>query len=376
METRINSLNDPQAVRNYSTKLAVDTGRKTWWKKFMGRDENSVVHERIDLEKGSGDVVQFDLNMRLRGEATFGDEVIVGKEEALKFLVDEVRIDQVRKAASGGSRMSNQRTVHDLRTITKERLSTYFAEWTDEVFHCYAAGVAGSVTANEDAIYISDSFAGNPVEAPDAFHQIYGGDATSKADLDAADKMSAALIRRVAVKAKTLNERNPNVVRLRPISIEGAMHHLVIMSEEQSYDLRTNAAATEWLEISKHAGVRGGQNPLFTASLGMIDNVVLQASAGIRRFIDYGAGQNVQAARALFLGAQALTVGYGKGNDNGSRMFWVEEMVDAKNSLNVYAGMIMGVKKTRFKPKTANFAAGTGTDFGVLAMDTAAAAVA
>ena len=45
--------------------------------------------------------------------------------------------------------------------------------------------------------------------------------------------------------------------------------------------------------------------------------------------------------------------------------------VDAKNSLNVYGGMIMGVKKTRFKPKQG----GAGSDFGVIAMDTAAAAV-
>ena len=45
--------------------------------------------------------------------------------------------------------------------------------------------------------------AGNSLDAPDAFHHVFGGDATGKADLDATDKMNRALCERLIAKAET-----------------------------------------------------------------------------------------------------------------------------------------------------------------------------
>jgi len=52
------------------------------------------------------------------------------------------------------------------------------------------------------------------------------------------------------------------------------------------------------------------------------------------------------AARALFLGAQAGVMAFGRAMDWPMRIKWVEELRDAANILRITAGMIHGIKKT------------------------------
>jgi hypothetical protein len=61
-------------------------------------------------------------------------------------------------------------------------------------------------------------------------------------------------------------------------------------------------------------------------------------------------------ARAVFLGAQAGVVGFGRAMDWPMRVKWVEELLDGANQLRVTGGMIFGVKKTIFN----------SIDFGVI----------
>lgn len=368
MQTQV-GVNSPQAIKKWATALAVDYAKQLWFKKFIGRSEMSIVQEKIDLEQGAGDTVQFDLSMRLREKPTYGDNRLEGKEEALKFLQDEVRIDQIRKAASGGGRMTRKRTLHDLRKVAKDRTAEFCAEWMDEVLFIYASGDVGMQASNEDSMITSDDeFVGhvNRLEAPDADHVIYGGAATAKGDLAATDKMSASLIERCVTRSKMMNARNPDVVQMRPIKIGGEEHFVLLMNPYQSHDLRLGEGPNNWLEIQKAAGKRGSTNPIFTGQLGMVGNVSLHEHSNIRRYDDYGVGGNVEAARALFMGRQALTCAYGGGNK--SRMTWVEKLTDYENEVSIAAGMICGVKKTRFKASGSS----AGTDFGVIAVDTAA----
>lgn len=368
MQTQV-GVNSPQAVKKWATALAVDYAKQLWFKKFIGRGEMSIVQEQIDLEQGAGDTVTFDLSMRLREKATYGDNRLEGKEEALKFLQDEVRIDQVRKAASGGGRMTRKRTLHDLRTVAKDRTAEFCAEWMDEVLFIYASGDVGITADNEDSLIDStDEFVGhvNALEAPDPDHIIYGGDATAKGDLAATDTMTRQLVERCVTRSKMMNARNPDVVQMRPIKLAGEEHFVLLMNPYQEYDMRVAVDQAGWLEIQKAAGKRGSNNPIFNGQLGMIGNVALHVHSNIRRYTDYGVGANVQAARALFMGRQALTCAYGGGNK--SRMTWVEKLTDYENEVSIAAGMICGVKKTRFKASGSS----AGTDFGVLAVDTAA----
>ncbi|GGE24247.1 major capsid protein, N4-gp56 family [Gemmobacter megaterium] len=350
-------VNSPQAVKRWATSLALEADKQTYYQRFIGSGENNIIERRTDLEDDAGDAIKFDLSVNLRGGVTTGDNVVEGTEEPLTFYQDEVKIDQVRKGASGGGRMTRKRTLHDLRRIARDRTATYMAEWVDEGFHVYLSGAP--TAANQDSKF-SGEFAGNPIQAPDSDHQLYGGTAVSKATLTAADKMNVALIERVTVKPRMMNATNPDVMKMTPVSIEGAKRFILLMSPFQAYDMRVETGDLSWSKIQQALATSEGRNsPIVKGGLGMINDTVLHQHEGVRRFSDYGVGGNVSAARSLLMGRQAGVVAYGSGG-RGTRFTWVEKMFDADNQVAIYCGAILGMKKTRFN----------GKDFGVIAVDT------
>ena len=351
---------DAKAQKKWSSALAVDQMKKSYFeKKFVGTSDNSIIQRKTELESDAGDTISFDLSVQLRGEATEGDSRLEGKEENLKFYTDQVIIDQTRKAVSCGGKMSRKRVAHDLRTIAKDRSSDYWARFCDEMMFVYLSGARG---INADFLFPT-TWAGraqNAIQAPDAGHLLYGGDATSKATVDATDTMTRAVIERAQVKATMLQAQDPDAANMVPVSIEGEDRYVCVMSPFQEYNLRT-ASGAEWLDIQKAAAAAEGKNnPIFKGGLGMINNVVLHTHRNAIRFSDYGAGGNVEAGRALFLGRQAGIVAYG--TSGGMRWTWEEETKDYKNEPSVASGGIFGFKKTRFN----------GYDFGVISIDTAA----
>lgn len=351
---------DPKAQKKWSASLAVDQQKKSYFeKKFVGTSDNSVIQRKTELESDAGDRISFDLSVQLRGEPTEGDHRLEGKEENLKFYTDEVVIDQVRKAVSCGGRMTRKRTAHDLRKVAKDRASDYWAKYCDEMMFIYLSGARG---INRDFLFPLDwqGRAQNVLQTPDAGHILYGGDATSKATLAAEDKMTRVVVERAQVQATMLQAQDPDAANMAPVMIDGEEHYVLVMSPFQEYDLRTSEGSG-WIDIQKAAaGAEGRSNPIFKGGLGMINNVVLHSHRNAIRFSDYGAGSDVNAGRALFLGRQAGVVAYG--TSGGMRWAWQEELKDYENEPSVASGCIFGFKKTRFN----------GRDFGVISIDTAA----
>jgi len=350
---------DPKAVKRWSGSLFIETSAKSYWdRKFVGEGDNKVIQRLTDLESDAGDTITFDLSVLLRGKPTAGDNRLEGKEEALRFYSDQIMIDQLRKGVTAGGKMTRKRTLHNLRMVARDRLSDYWAKYVDELYFIYLSGARGmNEDFIEDTAYIGH--AGNALNAPDATHIVYGGTATSKATLAAGDKMTRALIERVTTKARMLRAVDPSVASMLPVTINGEPHFALCMSGFQEFDLRTSDTGG-WLEMQKAAAsAEGRNNPIFKGGLGLINNTVLHSHESAIRFNDYGAGGNVKASRALFMGRQAGVVAYGTAG--GLRFFWNEEQKDHKNELAVAAGFIGAVKKTRFN----------GMDFGSLAVDTA-----
>lgn len=363
MTSTVIGTNDPKAIRRYSAGLAVDAPKQSYWdRKFVSRSEtpDAPLQEKPELESDAGDKIQFDLSMEMRQTPTEGDNKLEGKHENLRFYTDSIMIDQMRGAVSSGGAMTRKRTIHDLRKIAKARAAEWWGRVKDELVFMYLSGTRG---ANDEFIFGADyaGFAKNAFTAPDTDHQMYGGDAVSKATLDATDKMSRGLIERAVTRAAMLKTLNADNVRMTPIKIDGEEHFVVVMGEFQAFDLRNDAGAG-WLDIQKAAAAAEGRgNPIFKGGLGMINNVVLHKHESVIRFTDYGAGANVEANRALFMGAQAGLIAYGDAGSN-LRYNWKEELIDFGNELVVATGCMFGVKKTRFN----------GRDFGVISLDTAA----
>lgn len=360
MQTTIN-VGSPQAIKRWATALANDTEKQIYFARngFIGKGEGAIIDRKVELESDAGDRVQFDLLMNLQGDVVEGDDVVEGTEEAMRFYEDEVRIDQARKGTDAGGRMTRKRTLHNLRDLAKSRTARFLAEWFDELIITYLSGTVDGVNGGKK---VRRPFAGNPIQAPDSYHMVYGGAAVSKATLTDSDTMSRDLIERLSVKPETMADENEDVVNLSPVNIEGAKHFVLLMSPFQAHSLRIEKSDLGWADIQKAlAGAEGKANALIRGGLGMINNVILHQHSNVRRFADYGAGNDVAAARALFMGNQAGALAYGQAAGD-TRFTWVEELKDAKNRVAIYAGVIAGCKKTRFN----------GYDYGVIAVDTAA----
>lgn len=360
-------LNDPKAVKRYSAYLAVDVGRESYFnRKFMGVgvEAQTPLQTLPQLESDAGENITYDLVMQLRMQPVEGDNILEGKEEDLKFYTDSVLIDQMRGGVNTGGRMTRKRTIHDLRKIARSRQSEWWARVFDELFFMYLSGARG---VNADFIYPTSyaGFAGNAFVAPDSAHLLYGNDASAKANLDSADVMDLRLIDRAATRADTMGGGTSGIPMIEPIKIDGEDHFCVVMHPFQAHAMRTNTSAGQWFDIQKAAAAAEGRNnPIFKGSLGMYNNVVLHKHRSVIRFADYGAGSNVAAARALFMGRQAGVVAFGSPG-TGLRFDWNEESRDNGNMAVITTSTICGIKKTAFTID------GTSRDFGVMSLDTA-----
>jgi N4-gp56 family major capsid protein len=360
---------DAKAVQKYSAFLAVDVGKKSYWnKKFMGVgvEAETPLQTLPHLENDAGEKISYDLVMALKMKPIQGDNTLRGREEDLKFYTDSVLIDQLRGGVNTGGRMSRKRTIHDLRKVARARQSEWWARLFDETIFMYVSGARGVA-----ADFIEDTdftgYAGNSFVAPDAMHLMYGGVATSKATVAATDKMTLTAIDKAKTKANTMGGGVTGIPRIQPCMIEGEERYVVVMHDFQEYDLRVNTGTGGWLDLQKAmAAAVGKDNPIMKGGLGMHNGVVLHSHRNVIRYSDYGAGTNVAAARALFLGRQAAVVAFGSAG-TGLRFDWNEEMEDRGNQVVISTSSIFGVKKTAYT------IAGTSRDFGVVALDTAAA---
>lgn len=363
MQTLIPS-GDSKAIKKWSASVAKVVNAKSYWTRagFIGAGEGHIVQQLTDLQSASGELIQYDLVMDLNGEPTVGDDRLKGKEENLRFYSDQVLINQQRKAVSGGATMARKRTLHNLPELAKDRQGDYWARWNDGMITIYLSGARG-IDKNLKQGLAWAGHASNPLQAPDTDHIVYGGSATSKASLTAADKVNRMLVERLQTYASMIRSASEENVNLNPISIDGAEHFVFLMNPYCAFDMRT-ADTTGWLEMNK-ALTQGGDrsNPIFKHGLGMLADTVLHKHSSVIRFNDYGAGGDVLAARNLFLGRQAGVIAYG--GTKGARYQWIVKKDDYDNVTGIASGCIVGVKKARFN----------GRDFGVIAADAAAAPV-
>ncbi len=358
MATTTIAFGDAKSVKKWATNTWIDTKKKSYFeKRFIGTGNNACIQRKTELENGPGDTISFDLCVQMRNEPTFGDAPLEGKQESVRYYTDQITIDQVRHAASGGGAMSRKRTANDIRGDAKERLGEYFSRLYDEYIFMYLSGARG---INEDFIMNTSwtGFAQNAFRAPDTDHLLYGGSATSKAGLTTSDKMSKSVIEKANVKASMMQALNPLAANMVPLDLEGKEHYVLLMSPFQEHDMRT-ADTTGWMDIQKAAAAAEGKNnPIFLGGLGMVNGTVLHSHRNTVRFNDYGAGLNLDAARALFMGRQAGVIGFG--TSGGMRMFWKEKDLDFGNEPVIASGMILGIQKAKFNNK----------DFGVISVDT------
>lgn len=364
----------PLAKKAFGGAMFTSTIAKSWVMKNLIENANRVdkgaqmanapIAVLNDLTKSEGDTVSYDLYMQITGRATFGDDNLEGNLEALDAYSDKITINQVRKGVDVGGRMTNKRTVNDQRAIAQQKLTEWFAQFVDQTVFTNLAGKRGInpfVLAKNVNYAIKDT---HEFEDYDADHIVYGGSATSKASMTAADKMTLGLIDKLIVKATTEGGDADKKVRLTPLDKNGEDAFIMLLHPYQEQDLRADAGPQGWMEIMKAAaGSDGQKSPIFKQNLGEYRGVHFKKHKNVVLDDTYGVGGNVQTARASFMGRQALVMAFGNASSANLRADWTEKKTDVDDNKCAISGrMMFNAKRPRFN----------GQDVNSYAVDTAA----
>lgn len=343
-----------------------------------------------DLAKGAGDTVSIDLFNILQGKPVMGDKRIEGRMMQLTYSSMDVRIDQVRGGADSGGRMTQKRTVHNLRNISMAGLQAWMQRLEDQTALVHLAGARGSQQTSDWVVPLqADADFGeimvNTVKAPTKNRYFAANDATTPADIGTNDALTLQDIDRIVAQLRE------SPVVMQSVKIKGDDRAwndplwVMFVTERQWLYLQSRTSQTTWRQAVQYAFERkssGLKHPLFDAYETIMWNGVLIKRMN-RYAIRFAAGDNVvtdtggadgltytestvQTAqpvdRAIIVGAQALAKAYGK---SASDYFydWSEKEVDHGNSIETVAASMTGSAKIRFKID------GADTDFGVAVVD-------
>jgi N4-gp56 family major capsid protein len=370
MARTIVGVNDPKAVKKYSGLLAFDTSQKGYWSsRFMGRGEAAEVPIQIltDLETDAGEQIFYDLLAEMRMAPVEGEDNLENNEERQRFYTDAVYIDQARCGVNTGGRMTRKRTLHNLREKGRRQQSNWWARVHDELTFMYMSGSRG---VNPNFLFPTGytGRANNAFATPDSNHVVYGGNATAFDNIDANDKFDLFSVGTAVTRAAVQGGGPTGIPVLQPCKIDGNETFVCVMHSWQEDDLRKSTTTGDWLDIQRAAaGAEGRNNAMFKGGLGMYRGVILHSHRNVIRFNNAGSVANVEAARALFLGSQAMVVAYGSPGTN-MRFDWHEETRDNGDKVVISSSSIFGCKKVRFTTDEVG-----AQDFGCFAIDTACA---
>jgi len=237
-------------------------------------------------------------------------------------------------------------------SVRDEALSGLRDWWADRLDWGGFNQLAGNLGPSTPALTSSDiRWTGlQATIAPDSNHYTNAQAGANDTTLGSTNIFSLSMIDKAIERAKTLTPA------IRPIQVGGKKFYVGWLHPYQVTDLRTSTSTGQWLDIQK-AAMTGGlvdDNPIFDGSLGVYNGCILHEDARVPQgYNPSGNAAITTVRRAVFCGAQAGMIGFGRDN-SVNKFTWVEELFDYENQLGVSAGLIWGLKKTVFN--SADFA--------------------
>ena len=347
---------------------------------FAGSGSNAMIQRITELtrsDKGTRAVLTLLADMT--GDGVTGDNTLEGNEEALRSYDITIELDQLRFANRIAGRLADQKSVVNFRETSRDALAYAMADRMDQLAFLTLAGVAythktnGALrpTSGTTGLELVDLEFASDVSAPTSDrHLRTDGDLLVAGDTTALEATDIIKYRHI-VDLKAFAKDN-YIRGIRGAGNEEIFHMFV--TPKQMADLKLDS---DFLANVRNAGIRGPNNQLFagTSSL-MVDGVMIHefrhvfntagATTGTSTEAGdpgykWGANADVNGARALFCGAQALGMA-----DIGMPEI-VEDTFDYENQAGISIGKIFGLRKPKFNSDVS----GSVQDFGVICLDTA-----
>lgn len=140
-------------VKQWANDFFKEYVRDNRFKKYMGRNENAIIHIKEDLTKKKGDALTFQLVNKLSGTGVTGNGVLEGNEEAQASDGYQISVSYLRNAI--------QRTLEDEQATTIDFLNaarTSLKKWMMEKMRDHIITAMMSI---DGKAYLSAQTAGN-----------------------------------------------------------------------------------------------------------------------------------------------------------------------------------------------------------------------
>ncbi len=311
-------VNDSLSNKLWAKKLSAEALKETYFGRFMGTGSDNMIHMKSETSTNAGDAVTFGLRMQLSGDGVTETQTLMGNEESLTTYSDKVVLNELAHAVRVRNKntIDAQRVPFSLREEAKLGLKDWFSNRFDTAMFNHLAG---------NVLITDGRYSGsNTITAPSAGRIYRGGAANDDATINADN-----------TKIFTLNVIDACVERagtatplIRPIKVDGENKYLMFLHDYQVTDLRTNTNSGQWLDIQKAAlaGGIGAKSPIYKGSLGEYNNTILHKANRIPMGVSNAGVQQTSTRRAVFCGAQAGAIAFGKEFSDGVNYKWVNDI--------------------------------------------------
>jgi len=299
----------------WSKALLAQAEDLTFWSRMEGPQGSSMpIIRKDDLLSEPGDTVKFDIVLALTGAGSTGDTTLTeGNEEALKIRQTSMALTYLKHGVRW-TELAEALITHDMRTTAKNQLAKWLSGKIDNRIFSELTG-AGTVVPDKN--------------------QWAAGTATTRntvADTNAGGRLTLDTLTELKAYAQV-------DLKIEPIRIDGDDNEYFVLVCHPYAVMSLKRDDTKWAQAQRDAQVRGDDNPIFTGAAGMWDGVIIKVSNRVPRSVNT---VPIQVADNAFLGAQALSRGY------GFLPKWVEQDFSYGEEAGVATRVLLGEKLNVF----------------------------
>lgn len=304
---------DAVTVKSWSAVLHKEGIADQFFSRFQGSGPESIVQVNLDLTKKQGDAITFDLMNEFAGagqESATGI-ILTGNEEIPTTETFTLALLESGHATRAKSKLDIKRPAFDLRKELGARLKTWILNKKENKLIVNASTLLSSPSTDR---YIDITVESNAL-------------------------FDTAVIDRAYRLARTTTPY------IRPVMVDGKEWFVIIASPWQIKSLREDTVFQAFGENALPRSIQ--ENPYFRGAKYAWNNCLIfeynrvVLSSGL-------------IARALFMGAQAMSVAYGQ------QWSWLEDLADIKRLPVLGTDALWNADKTVFDDK----------EYGMITIDT------
>lgn len=357
----------------------------------------------MDLGKGTGDEITFDLLNPFGAIPIMGSNYAEGRGTGMSISEDRLRVNQARIPVNLGDNMTQIRSPVDFRKLGRPVAQATMDRYCDQSLIIHAAGARGhvfnpltwSVPLESDSRF-KDVMV-NPVKAPTKNrHFIVEGDGVNsfranagEIDITSTDVFSMSVVDSLRAVMDEMVLPPPIVKFDGDEAAEDDPLRVLLVTPLQYNQF---AADPAFRAVQAAALARAGnakQHPIFKGEVGLWNNfLIIKQNIPIRFFaggemkycaafdsevesvarVPESFGTQFAIDRAIMLGGQAVGEALAKSDKSGIPFFWSEKEMDHGDKVELLIGTIRGVSKIRFAVNTGEQV--EFTDYGAAVLDT------